>query len=57
MSGEVMANSDGAAIDDLDVLDWFEHAELAQAITTRGQIKTIAGARGVTKYYTDNRDE
>lgn len=45
MSGEVMANSAGTAIDDLSVLDWFEHSDLAQAITTHATASGILRMR------------
>lgn len=46
-----------------DIAKWFRATPEAFVETElvlmagRGQIKTLAGARGVTKYYTDNQDD
>lgn len=45
MSGEVMANSDGAAIDELTIREWFMHAELSEAIATHNIVEGILSMR------------
>lgn len=45
MSGEVMANSDGAAIDEFDIRQWFMHAELSEAIATHNIVEGILSMR------------
>ena len=46
-----------------EVAQWFRATPAAcveiqlDIMAARGQLKTIAGARGVTRYYTDDEDE